>query len=128
MLAINIIAIVWVIAMFLCYKPVHAYLLVANKKEDTRGSDKIYKNAGLIILALVFVVSLIVRIVAAVIYKGNETDMNCFIVWSDMVYNDGIGQFYLSDAFHDYPPGYMYILYVIGAIKSWFNISWDSSL
>lgn len=34
--------------------------------------------------------------------------------------------FYLSDSFHDYPPGYMYILYIVGAIRALFSWAWDS--
>lgn len=127
MLAINIIAIVWIIAMILWFKPVQKSLLAVNTRED-KGTGRDYRDAGLIIFAAVFAVSFLIRIIAGLICKGNETDMNCFIVWSDMVYNDGISNFYLSEAFHDYPPGYMYILYVVGAVKSWFNISSDSAI
>ena len=127
MLAINIIAIVWIIAMILWFKPVQKSLLAGNTRED-KGTGRDYRDAGLIIFAAVFAVSFLIRIIAGLICKGNETDMNCFIVWSDMVYNDGISNFYLSEAFHDYPPGYMYILYVVGAVKSWFNISSDSAI
>ena len=31
-------------------------------------------------------------------------------------------QFYLSDGFHDYPPGYVYIMWVLGGLKSLFGL------
>lgn len=60
----------------------------------------------------------IVRIVAGLLYKGYETDINCFSAWSDMVYQNGFSKFYSLEAFTDYPPGYMYILFVIGWLKN----------
>ena len=57
------------------------------------------------------------RAVLAMKYRGHETDMNCFTGWSEMMFRDGFKNFYASDAFTDYPPGYMYILYVVGAFN-----------
>lgn len=71
---------------------------------------------------VVLILGFIVRIIAAVSYRGHETDMNCFSGWSDMLFNNGLSQFYLSEGFHDYPPGYVYIMYVLGAIKSIFRL------
>ncbi|MBR5271045.1 MAG: hypothetical protein IKV64_02555, partial [Clostridia bacterium] len=73
-------------------------------------------------------IALFIRIIASIMYRGHETDMNCFTGWSSMIFEDGFSAFYTSDTFHDYPPGYMYVLYVIGAIKSFIKptdgISW----
>lgn len=96
-----------------------------------RGKRKNYKpqqeiETG-ILFAAILVVALIVRYIAAAKYFGNNTDMNCFIAWSDMVFNDGLGGFYSSDSFTDYPPGYMYILYVIGALRKLTGVAWDST-
>ena len=71
---------------------------------------------------IVLLVGLIIRIIAAVSYRGHETDMNCFAGWSDMIFNNGLSQFYLSEGFHDYPPGYVYVMYVLGALKSIFKL------
>lgn len=60
----------------------------------------------------------VIRIVAGMLYKGHETDMACFSAWSDMVYQNGFSNFYSTETFTDYPPGYMYILFVIGWLKS----------
>lgn len=84
------------------------------------------KAVGLTVFATIMVVAFLVRLVAAIAYKGHETDMNCFLLWGDMVFRDGFKAFYVSEAFTDYPPGYMYILYVIGWLRSVFHISWDS--
>ncbi|MCH5268545.1 MAG: glycosyltransferase family 39 protein [Lachnospiraceae bacterium] len=81
-----------------------------------------------VLFAVIMVLALITRYIAAAQYFGNETDMNCFILWGDMVFNDGLSGFYSSDAFTDYPPGYMYILYVIGALRHLIGVEWDSTL
>ena len=60
----------------------------------------------------------LVRIILAAVFKGHETDMGCFDGWSSQIFKDGIPAFYASEGFHDYPPGYMYVLYIVGAIKN----------
>ncbi len=71
----------------------------------------------------VIVSALLIRLIAAFIYPGHASDMNCFDVWSDMAYTDGFKSFYTSSVFTDYPPGYVYILYLLGFVKSILNIS-----
>lgn len=67
---------------------------------------------------LVFGGSFLLQAVLGMLYYGHSTDMNCFSAWSDMVYTGGFYNFYRSDAFTDYPPGYMYVLYVLGFLRS----------
>ncbi|MCR5623875.1 MAG: glycosyltransferase family 39 protein [Lachnospiraceae bacterium] len=85
-------------------------------------SEEQEKKIGFIFMMIVLVMGLLLRIMIAFVlsvkgYKGHVTDMNCFFAWADMVYNDGFKAFYTSDAFTDYPPGYMYILWLIGGIR-----------
>ncbi len=125
MLGINCIAVLAFIAMYFCYKPLKGYIRqTTGGKTESVVQDK---NIGLSIFAIIFVVGLLVRLIAAGVYRGNEVDMNCFISWGDMVYNDGFKAFYTSEAFTDYPPGYMYILYVIGWLRSLLGIDWNST-
>ena len=63
----------------------------------------------------------VIRLFFAYYYKGHETDMDCFNIWSDMLKTNGFSSFYTSDAFTDYPPGYMYVLYLLGFIKDIFG-------
>lgn len=86
----------------------------------SRGKNS--DNNAVFIIA-VLAVSFLIRAICAVMYKGHSTDMNCFIGWSGMIFDGGISNFYASEGFHDYPPGYMYILYIIGAIRHVFNPS-----
>lgn len=91
------------------------YYLDPQLRKGQKSSDNAVYIIGITAAAV------IIRFICAVKYQGHATDMNCFTCWADMIFRDGIGNFYSSEAFTDYPPGYMYILYVIGALKTLFN-------
>ena len=78
------------------------------------------KNQSNVCITALLVIGFILRVICAVMYKGHETDMGCFMGWSSKLYNNGLGNFYLSEGFHDYPPGYVYLMYILGAIKDIF--------
>lgn len=120
MAAINIVAILGLVIMLLCCNPISS--LIREKGKEENNQDKSY----LVLLCIIFGTAFVIRIIAAAVYKGNETDMNCFLLWSQNVFDEGLSKFYLSDSFHDYPPGYMYILYIVGAIRALFSWAWDS--
>ncbi len=149
MVAVNIVAIVSLIIMLGMYVPISNYLRgrvlsVEGKKtssEKKGGRKKASpgivttsvesspqeRNIGLTIFWAVMIIAFLARVIGAVVYRGHETDMNCFLLWGDMVYNDGFKNFYISESFTDYPPGYMYILYVIGWIRSICGIAWNAT-
>ncbi|WP_052350817.1 phospholipid carrier-dependent glycosyltransferase [Paenibacillus gorillae] len=62
------------------------------------------------------------RIVIAVGYTGYESDLRTFIFWGNEAYNKGITGFYQEGVFADYPPGYIYVLYVLGMLQQLFGL------
>lgn len=140
------IALVSVIAMYLLYPYCNRYVRVENTGASKKGKKYHYKKnsssslsgtgmskqqekkIGFSIFIAIFVVALLARLIGAIAYKGYEVDVNCFLAWADMIFENGIGKFYSLDAFTDYPPGYMYILFVIGGIRSAFHIVQTSTL
>ncbi len=102
---------------FLASYAVWNYCLAPSigKKSLKNGGNAMYITA-------MTAAALILRLILAAVYKGHETDMNCFIAWSGAVFDNGISKFYTLDMFHDYPPGYMYVLYVLGAINRVCNL------
>ncbi len=72
-------------------------------------------------LTIFSLLSLILRIVLALSYRGHNNDMACFEGWAYRIFNEGISSFYKGDSFNDYPPGYMYILYIVGALRNAYN-------
>ena len=83
---------------------------------------KIFANRYVLIAAL----GLAARLLAARIDAGFQTDIDCFKGWAEMLYANGFGAFYSSDVYTDYPPGYMYALYALGAIRSVFGVGGDA--
>lgn len=70
----------------------------------------------------------LLRLLLAATSKGFESDIACFSAWAARVYEGGFSNFYMPDVFTDYPPGYIYILYPIGALLHHFQIDAFSEL
>lgn len=123
MKVIHLIAILTAVLFILAYK----YLLVPALAKGEKKSPEalcVGQKAFFLVIAAAF----LLRIILAMFNRGHETDMNCFIGWAEMVYENGFSGFYTSEAFTDYPPGYMYILYIIGALRSIFNLEANGTL
>ena len=122
------IAVIFAVGMYFAYQPVCSYIrgagLHGGKKNTTSVEmpSEQEKKIGFSLLVTIMCVTFCARIAGAAIYKGYEVDINCFLAWADMVFENGISKFYTLEAFTDYPPGYMYILYAIGAIRDIFEI------
>lgn len=76
---------------------------------------------------ILFAAALSVRILCAGLYSGFDTDTACFASWADRIFQVGPQGFYSPDVFTDYPPGYMYLLYPIGALRSLLGIAYYST-
>ncbi len=48
--------------------------------------------------------------------SGFQTDVSTFEAWAISVHENGLANFYAKTSFADYPPGYLYILGLIGAL------------
>lgn len=79
------------------------------------------KNALYIIFTVA--AAFLLRVILGAVYKGHSSDMSCFTAWANAVFEHGFSRFYTLDMFHDYPPGYMYILYIVGALQKLFGLS-----
>lgn len=88
-----------------------------NKRKALNPTEKQQKQERVLGLILLMSAAFITHIIFAGAYTGYEVDVNCFSWWSDAVFENGISKFYSLDAFTDYPPGYMYVLYVIGFLR-----------
>lgn len=86
---------------------------------------KLNHNRKWIIFA-VLTATVILRAVLAVKNIGFPSDISCFYSWANMAYEGGFKSFYTSGAFADYPPGYIYILYVIGFLFHVFKVEYLS--
>ncbi|MCL1845736.1 MAG: glycosyltransferase 87 family protein [Defluviitaleaceae bacterium] len=48
---------------------------------------------------------------------GDFTDIHFFLNWVRHLARNGFREFYAADFFSDYPPGYMYVLFIIGLFQ-----------
>ena len=89
--------------------------------KESVGALKKGENNAMYIIA-VLVAGIIANVIGAVCYYGHETDMACWQGWSRDLFENGLGAFYTSEGFHDYPPGYVYVLYLLGAVRDLFGL------
>lgn len=75
---------------------------------------------------VIFAVAFLVRCCCAYFFRGFTSDTGCFAGWANLAFENGLSEFYSSGVFADYPPGFIYVLWVIGAIFSIFKIPYLS--
>jgi dolichyl-phosphate-mannose-protein mannosyltransferase len=100
------------IALFLLY--------IADYKEEEKIEKKIIFSITLL--------GLLIRLFLAPTTNGHTTDVLCFTYWADFAASKGIANFYTSGIFVDYPPTYIYILYIIGKLQHFFNVEINSKI
>jgi dolichyl-phosphate-mannose--protein O-mannosyl transferase/Gpi18-like mannosyltransferase len=73
---------------------------------------------------------LLLALAVRLLYVGNEgfkTDVDTFEAWAMTLAERGFGSFYGSAGFADYPPGYLYILAIVGHVWESLFKNHDSS-
>ncbi len=89
------------------------------------GSLRPFPFSGLPLWLLLFM-ALCLRLLLAALSRGFGSDTACFAAWADRIFTLGPGAFYSPDVFTDYPPGYMYVLWLIGGIRRLFGLEYYS--
>ena len=69
---------------------------------------------------------LLLRLVLALVTDGYPYDMSCFVAWGDKLAAEGPAAFYSDGYFADYPPGYLWVLGLVGAIRAALHIAYES--
>jgi Gpi18-like mannosyltransferase len=75
---------------------------------------------------IVLTASFVLRLLLAPVIEGFSTDVNTFKAWAGMAAHRGLTNFYSGEMHVDYPPGYIYILYLIGLLKKLFSLAFES--
>jgi len=102
---------IWIVlAYLLFFIPVYRRF---SPKENLSHRSHSHKYALIILLAG----TLLFRIILAMATEGLNTDMLCWRSWSSRAASEGPWGFYTSDYFCDYPPGYIYILGILGVLR-----------
>ncbi len=61
--------------------------------------------------------ALLIRALLSAFFVGHSTDIGCFLGWADGMAEFGPAGFYTKSTFADYPPGYMYVLWIFGSLR-----------
>ncbi len=61
--------------------------------------------------------ALAIRVALALGINGYPNDIGCWLGWSSEVANNSLFGIYTSGIFIDYPPGYLYVLYIVGWVN-----------
>ena len=70
--------------------------------------------------------ALLLRLVLALVTDGYPYDMSCFVAWGDKLAAEGPAAFYSDGYFADYPPGYLWVLGLVGAVRATLHIAYES--
>ncbi|TAL09794.1 MAG: hypothetical protein EPO00_05370, partial [Chloroflexota bacterium] len=83
-------------------------------EDGARAGTRDSVGSILILLAL----GLIFRVIIAYLLPGSgfKNDIGAFQYWADNLATEGLHGFYARDFFHDYTPGYLYVLFLVGLV------------
>lgn len=110
-------------ALFAVIVMLAAYFLLSGRA-GARIGEYCRRNFAVILLVAVAV---LYRVTIAKVEPGHGSDMRCFKGWAISAYEGGLANFYTSGQFADYPPAYIYVLYVIGWLKDLLGLAYDSA-
>lgn len=85
------------------------------------------RNPGSAAALFLFILAFALRLLCAGFSRGFDNDTACFAAWADRMFQVGPAGFYSDTVFTDYPPGYMYLLYPIGALRALLHVEYGSA-
>ena len=89
----------------------------------TNQCKKLNNSALWLLLGGAFVL----RLLLAAITEGYSYDMGCFGAWAAKMAQTGPAAFYSDGYFADYPPGYLYVLGLVGLLQRAFGFAFDGA-
>jgi Gpi18-like mannosyltransferase len=95
------------------------FIIKNNRFTLNKLSDSIH-------VYIILCAGFLIRVILAQSVEGFSTDISCFKAWSSAAANDLAG-FYRTGMFADYPPVYIYVLFIIGKLVNLFNIAQNAS-
>ncbi len=110
----------WLALGCIGYGAVFALLLrwLRQNADEKKTLSKRGKKAlpALTMLAGIVLLGLGVRAIVAAQVPGYDVDIGCFRAWAAQIAQVGPTKFYDAVSFCDYPPGYLWILWLIGGV------------
>jgi predicted membrane-bound dolichyl-phosphate-mannose-protein mannosyltransferase len=74
-------------------------------------------------IVVLLALGLALRLIIAYLIPGSgfAVDLASFQYWASNLANEGLHGFYERDFFHDYTPGYLYVLWLVGGVANLFG-------
>ena len=88
-------------------------------ERDTRAPSRLTGTQGAVgAVLVVLALGLVLRLIIAYLLPGSgfEVDLGAFRYWASNLASEGLNGFYGRDFFHDYTPGYLYVLWLVGLV------------
>ena len=79
------------------------------------------QSAGTVLIVLLGA-ALLFRLLLGSFATGYETDINTFKAWAGLADSMGFNNLYYSDIFLDYPPGYIYVLWLLEKLRQFMGL------
>lgn len=101
-----------------------AYILFAIYESGKEENNPFGENQikALLIMISVTIVGITFRVIIGLAVPGYAADMSCWTAWSQAAAGSNLFNVYESTSFLDYPPGYLYILHIIGTLGNLLSI------
>ena len=95
---------------------------VPVSEPDARPRRALSGLAPVPVFCAVLAVGLVLRLLLGYNINGFDADISCFKAWAAYTHEYGFNEMYYSDFFIDYPPGYLYMLYLTEFFRRLFFI------
>ena len=95
-------------------------------KKKAKGQPDLQLKNSHKYLALMLAAAFCLRLVLAMRNRAFWVDIGCFKAWADATTYYGLGGMYHSGMFLDYPPGYMYVLWLTRLLRGLLGFEYDS--
>lgn len=98
------------------------YIKAFRSNKFLKQPEELYSKWVSIAIGAAFILRIWIGLTA----QGYQNDMNTFIAWGQRMLDLGPGKFYEEGYFADYPPVYLYILYILSAVRGALGFTHDS--
>jgi Gpi18-like mannosyltransferase len=98
--------------MFIVLFALACRFLIRQSTLDRTHTQKLEIGFAVLLLS-----AFLLRLFLAPVIEGYPYDMGCFKTWSFLAADKGLPDFYADLKMANYPPGYIYILYLIGLVR-----------
>ena len=97
---------------------------------SSTGSARSSAGTAVPALLVLLLLGLLLRLTIAYLLlpgSGFSSDIGTFAAWANRLADVGPGAFYAPDYFVDYPPGYMYVLWLVGIVGKTLSVAGGTS-